>query len=84
MINKLDAKGLICPEPIMLLHKAIREAKHGDILEILATDPSTEKDIEKFCKFLGHKLLQKQIGKKEFYYLVEKQDKNIIKNNKER
>ena len=53
MLNKLNAKGLICPEPIMLLHKAIREAKHGDKIEVLATDPSTERDIEKFCNFLG-------------------------------
>ena len=49
MINKLDAKGLICPEPIMLLHKAIKEAKHGDRVEVFATDPTTERDIEKFC-----------------------------------
>ena len=40
MINKLDAKGLICPEPIMLLHKAISEAKHGDKIEVFATDPT--------------------------------------------
>jgi tRNA 2-thiouridine synthesizing protein A len=83
MLNKLNAKGLICPEPIMLLHKAIREAKHGDKIEVLATDPSTERDIEKFCNFLGHKLLDKKIDGKEFYYLVEKRDKNIINTNLE-
>jgi len=83
MLNKLNAKGLICPEPIMLLHKAISEVKHGDRIEILATDPSTERDIEKFCNFLGHKLLEKKIDDKEFYYLVEKRDKNIIKTNLE-
>ena len=81
MINKLDAKGLICPEPIMLLHKAIKEAKHGDRIEVFATDPTTEKDIEKFCNFLGHLLLEKKIEDKEFYYLVEKRDKNIIETN---
>lgn len=83
MINKLDAKGLICPEPIMLLHKAIREAKHGDKIEVFATDPTTERDIEKFCNFLGHLLLEKKIEDKEFYYLVEKRDKNIIDTNLE-
>ena len=46
---KVDAKGLKCPEPIMLLHKAIRESRHGDVIEVFATDPSTERDIDKFC-----------------------------------
>ena len=78
MNNIIDAKGLECPEPIMMLHKAIRESKHGDKIEILATDPSTERDIDKFCEFLGHKLIKKEIEKDSFYYLVEKRDKHII------
>jgi len=52
---KVDA-GLKCPEPIMLLHKAIRESSHGDLIELTATDSSTERDIDKFCEFLGHGL----------------------------
>ena len=78
MNSKVNAKGLKCPEPIMMLHKAIRESQHGDIIEVFATDPSTERDIDKFCEFLGHKLLKKEIEEDNFYYLVEKQDKNII------
>ena len=74
---KVDAKGLKCPEPIMLLHKAIRESRHGDVIEVFATDPSTERDIDKFCEFLGHKLLKKEIDNDNFYYLVERRDKNI-------
>ena len=62
---KVDAKGLKCPEPIMLLHKAIRESRHGDVIEVFATDPSTERDIDKFCEFLGHKLLKKEIDSLE-------------------
>lgn len=56
----LDASGLTCPEPVMLLHKAIRELESGDYLEMLATDPSTQRDIPKFCQFLGHELVMQQ------------------------
>ena len=59
MTQKIDAKGLICPEPIMLLHKAIRDSDSGDFIELVASDKSTERDVEKFCEFLGHKLLSK-------------------------
>ena len=54
---KIDAVGLICPEPIMLLHKAIHESSSGEIIELVATDPATKKDVEKFCEFLCHQLL---------------------------
>ena len=43
----------------MLLHKAVRESQDGDLIELTATDKSTERDVEKFCNFLGHKLLEK-------------------------
>ncbi len=53
----LDARGLRCPEPVMMLHKRVRELASGDELLIWATDPSTTRDIPKFCHFLGHQLL---------------------------
>lgn len=54
----LDARGLLCPEPVMMLHKRVRELGVGDELVVLATDPSTTRDIPKFCRFLGHELLE--------------------------
>lgn len=53
----LDASGLFCPEPVMLLHKKIREIAAGGTLMVVATDPSTTRDVPKFCHFLGHELL---------------------------
>ena len=75
---EIDATGLKCPEPIMLLHKAIRESDDGDFIEMNATDPSTDRDVDKFCEFLGHKLLEKKITNENLYFVVQKIDKNII------
>tara|TARA_Y100001970_G_scaffold19338_1_gene21709 strand:+ start:5376 stop:5630 length:255 start_codon:yes stop_codon:yes gene_type:complete len=80
MVKEVDAMGLICPEPIMLLHKAVNESSHEEIIKIYATDPTAEKDIEKFCHFLGHKLIKKEIKKEKLYFIVQKVDKNIIDN----
>ena len=41
----------------MLLHNVVRDAASGEVIEVIATDPSTERDIPKFCTFLGHELL---------------------------
>ena len=56
----LDTKGLICPEPIMMLHRVIRSADGGEVIEILATDPATTRDIPNFCRHLGHELLTQE------------------------
>ena len=45
---EVNAMGLVCPEPIMLLHKAIRDSDSGDLIELVASDKSTERDVEKF------------------------------------
>lgn len=68
----LDTKGLLCPEPVMMLHNAIRDCAVGDVVEVIATDPSTERDIPKFCGFLGHELLQMTKTDKEYCYWIQK------------
>ncbi|SDS46074.1 tRNA 2-thiouridine synthesizing protein A [Halopseudomonas litoralis] len=72
--TQLDARGLFCPEPVMLLHNAVRDLAAGQCLEVLATDPSTQRDIPRFCSFLGHELLEQQEREGEFHYLIRKRD----------
>ncbi len=71
-ILKIKAQGLLCPEPIMMLHRAIQEVGQGEKVELYATDPSTERDIDRFCEFLGHNLLDKETTTETFYFLIEK------------
>lgn len=68
----LDASGLSCPEPVMLLHKKMRELQPGAILQVIATDPSTQRDIPKFCVFLGHDLLSAIGEGTTFRYCIRK------------
>lgn len=68
----LDATGLYCPEPVMLLHNRVRELAVGETLLVLATDPSTSRDIPRFCSFLGHELLEQHELDGSFRYLLRK------------
>ncbi|MFP5430895.1 MAG: sulfurtransferase TusA [Gammaproteobacteria bacterium] len=72
--HHLDARGLFCPEPVMMLHNKVRDMQVGEVLEVLATDPSTTRDIPKFCRFLGHELvLQDVIAEgNEYRYCIRK------------
>jgi len=62
----VDACGLTCPEPVMMLHNAVRDVAKGALIEVVATDPSTLRDIPKFCTFLNHPL-EKQLQEGERY-----------------
>lgn len=68
--HHLDTTGLICPEPIMLLHRTMRQAASGERIEVLATDPATTRDIPNFCRHLGHQLLEQQTLEGERYRYV--------------
>jgi tRNA 2-thiouridine synthesizing protein A len=69
---ELDVSGLFCPEPVMMLHNKIAEIEVGQTLKVLATDPSTQRDIPKFCTFLGQELLQQNADDKVFIYWIKK------------
>ncbi|MCB1677349.1 MAG: sulfurtransferase TusA [Halioglobus sp.] len=70
--HTLDARGLYCPEPVMLLHNAVRDMLPGQTLEVLASDPSTQRDIPRFCDFLGHELVSQTARDGLFRYLLRK------------
>ena len=53
----VDACGLRCPEPLMLLHREMRALRVGGLLRLIADDPSTRRDVLRFCRHLGHELL---------------------------
>lgn len=68
----LDTSGLMCPEPVMLLHKKIREIAAGEVIELTATDLSTTRDVPKFCHFLGHELLEHREENGCYRYVIRK------------
>ncbi len=70
--QQLDARGLFCPEPVMMLHNQINDMAIGEVIAVVATDPSTERDFLKFCNFLGHELLASQESDGEYQFLIRK------------
>jgi tRNA 2-thiouridine synthesizing protein A len=50
--HTLDAQGLRCPEPVMMVRKTVRNMQPGETLLIIADDPATTRDIPGFCTFM--------------------------------
>ena len=68
----LDARGLICPEPLIRVRNRIREMRSGEVLSVVATDPSTERDFTDFCRFMGHHLVSRERRGDQYHYLLRK------------
>lgn len=68
----LEAQGLRCPEPVMMVRKTIRKMEDGDVLLVKADDPSTTRDIPSFCRFMDHQLLGAQTETVPYLYLIKK------------
>ena len=70
--ESLDALGLRCPEPVMMVRLQIRKMQEGQTLLVTADDPSTTRDIPSFCRFMQHTLLESDTEKAPYRYLIKK------------
>ena len=53
----LDCKELACPLPVLKTARAIKELAPGQVLELLATDPGVEPDMQAWTSRTGNELL---------------------------
>ncbi len=53
----LDAKGLCCPMPTVKTALALDKLKVGEILEVIADDPTSRRDLPRWVETTGHKLV---------------------------
>ncbi|MCW8331514.1 sulfurtransferase TusA [Photobacterium sp. SDRW27] len=70
--HSLEAEGLRCPEPVMMVRKTVRKMAEGDTLLVTADDPSTTRDIPSFCRFMDHTLLAAETDTLPYRYLIQK------------
>lgn len=70
--HQLDALGLRCPEPVMMVRKRMREILVGEVLLVLADDPASTRDIPNYCRFLNHILLNSETNEPPFRYWIQK------------
>lgn len=53
----VDARGLACPMPIARVAQAMLGLRHGEILELEATDPGALRDVAVWARTTGNELL---------------------------
>jgi tRNA 2-thiouridine synthesizing protein A len=49
MLKTVDARGLKCPQPTLMMLTESLKSQKGDILEVVADCPTFEHDVREFC-----------------------------------
>lgn len=53
----IDARGLMCPEPVVLARRALLTLPAGACISVLVTDPLAPLDLQVLCTRTGARLL---------------------------
>ena len=54
----LDTSGLLCPLPVYKAALALKTMDHGEVLELICTDPGSLADIPAFTRQRGDRLVE--------------------------
>ena len=53
----VEARGALCPVPIIRLARAAAALPAGSLIELLTDDPAAEYDVPAWCRLRGHHLV---------------------------
>lgn len=71
--STLDVRNQLCPIPVLKTKKTLKTLKIGQVLEILTTDPGSQRDIPAMIHATGQELLVlEEKGSQGFRFLVKK------------
>ncbi|HEY7660415.1 MAG TPA: sulfurtransferase TusA family protein [Actinomycetota bacterium] len=68
----VDARGQSCPGPLVALHKVLKDARRGDLLELLATDPGSKSDVPSWATLSGNELVEAGEHAGVYRYVIRK------------
>ena len=66
----VDATGLSCPMPIVRTAQAFKPLPSGALIEVLATDPGSVKDVAAWCRSTGNQLVEQSTEGAVFRFVI--------------
>lgn len=70
---ELDARGLMCPMPLLKLKQSLNKMEAGQVIRVQTTDPGSLRDFSAFLRQGSSELVaQTQNDKGEYCFLIKK------------
>jgi TusA-related sulfurtransferase len=70
--REVDARGLLCPMPIVKLAKVVREMEPSQVVLLSATDPGAPPDVAAWSKNTGNPVLHEDKVDKVMRFWIQK------------
>jgi TusA-related sulfurtransferase len=70
VLQRVDARGLSCPMPIVKTAQAMKSLPSGTLLEVLATDPGSVKDLAAWSRTTGNELVEQSVDGAVFRFVL--------------
>ncbi|MDH5403697.1 MAG: sulfurtransferase TusA family protein [Candidatus Heimdallarchaeota archaeon] len=77
--KQIDARGAVCPGPLMELIKVIKQLEQGDIIDLISSDEGSKVDVPKWIEKAGHTLMELKELDGYRHFIVEIGEKKIRK-----
>jgi tRNA 2-thiouridine synthesizing protein A len=66
----VDARGLSCPMPIVKTALAVKPLEPGALVEVLATDPGSQRDFVAWSRTTGHELVEQTVDGPVYRFVI--------------
>ena len=66
----VDARGSLCPMPIVHLQKAVKGLPVGGLIELIATDPGSDPDVRAWGRETGNEIVRTAHTADKFRFLI--------------
>ena len=69
----VDARNLSCPKPVIMSKKTLTKLDIGQVLEVLATDPGSKRDIPAWAQVTGQEIISiEDVRSEEFRFIIKR------------
>ena len=72
VVQELDLSDLNCPMPILRTKVAFTSMAQGEIIKITVNNPDSVREINAFCRQMGHKILKSNEANGSHAFWLEK------------
>ncbi len=66
----IDARGLSCPMPIVKTAQAVKGLPSGSVIELLATDPGSVKDLAAWSRATGNEIVEQTVDGAIYRFII--------------
>ncbi|HJP88753.1 MAG TPA: sulfurtransferase TusA family protein [Candidatus Limnocylindrales bacterium] len=70
---RVDARGLSCPMPIVKTAQAVKPLAPGGLVEVLATDPGSQRDFVAWSRATGHELVEQTVEGATYRFVIRRE-----------